>query len=133
MSILFSQAKLTRAGNSPYMNEGVDGFNPTDSDSIPLMSADQHWEEHTANVVADPILYAPKPRVNPNAPYRFTMSKLPHDEEAGAGQPFIGHGHDRQKNRETGTASLDLDSDDPLIQEFGFSGSGGVNIASPSR
>ena len=114
------------------MNEGVDGFNPTDSDSdIPLMSADQHWEEHAANAVTDPILYTPKPRVNRNTPFDFTMSKLPRDEEAGAGQSFIGHGHDRQENRET--ASLDLDSDVPLIREFDFSRSRGVSVASPSR
>lgn len=131
MSTLFSQAKLTRAGDSPYMNEGVDGFNPTDSDSdIPLMSADQHWEEHAANVVADPILYTPKPRVNLNVPFSFAMSKLPRDEEASAGQPLIGLG---QENGRTGTASLDLDSDAPLIREFGFSRSGGVSVASPSR
>ena len=116
------------------MNEGVDGFNPTDSDSdIPLMSADQHWEEHAANAVTDPILYTPKPRVSRNTPFNFTMSNLPRDEEAGAGQSFIGHGHDRQENGETGTANLDLDSDVPLIREFEFSRSRGVSVASPSR
>jgi hypothetical protein len=86
MSTLFSQGNLTRAGNSPYMNADVDGFNPTDSDSdIPLMIADHHWEEHAANEVADPILYTPKPRVNSNSPFSFTMSKLLRDEEEGAG------------------------------------------------
>jgi hypothetical protein len=110
------------------MNEG----DPTDSDSdIPLMRADQHWEEHAANAAADPILYTPKPRVNPNAPFSFTMSKLPRDVEAGTGQCFIVHGHDRQANGETGAASLDLDSGAPLIQEFEFSR--GVSVASPSR
>jgi hypothetical protein len=89
------QGKLTRAGNSPYMNASVDGLNPTDSDSdIPLMSADHHWEEHTANAVADPILYAPKPRVIPKSPFSFMMPKPPRDEEEGADQPLIGHGHD---------------------------------------
>ena len=115
------------------MNAGVDGFYPTDSDSIPLMSADQHWEEHAANAVEyvpDPILYTPKPRVSPNAPFNFMMSKLPRDEEVGPGQPFIGHGHDRQESGETGTASLELDSDAPLI---GFSSPRGVSVASPSR
>lgn len=99
MSTLFSQAKLTRAGNSPYRNAGVDGFIPTDSDSdIPLMSADHNWEEHTANAVADPILYTPKPRDNFNPSFSFMMSKLPRDEEEGASQPFIGHRHDRQES-----------------------------------
>jgi hypothetical protein len=104
------------------VNAAIDNLNTTDSDSaIPLMSADQHWEEHATNAVeyvADPILYTPKPRVSPNALFNFTMSKLPRDEEAGAGEPFIGHGHDRQESGETGTASLDLDSDAPLIREF---------------
>lgn len=103
------------------MNASVDSFNPTDSDSIPLMSADQHWEEHASNAaeyVPDPILYAPKPRVNPNAPFKFTMSKLPYDEEAGVGQSFNGHGHGRQESGETGAARLDLDSDAPLIRDF---------------
>ena len=95
------------------MNAGVDGFNTADSDNVPLMSADQHWEEHAANAVADPILYTPKPRVNPNSLFSFTALTPPRDEEAGAGQPLIGHGHghDRQEN-----ASLDLDSDVPLIR-----------------
>jgi hypothetical protein len=116
MPTLFSQAKLTRAGNSSY-NVGVDGFNPADSESdIPLMSADLHWEEHSANAAADPILYTPKPRVNPNA---FTMSKHPRDEEEDA---FIGHGHDRQENGKTETSSLDLDSDTHLIRDLDFLG-----------
>ena len=86
MSTLFSQGRLARAGDSPYMNADVDDFNPRDSDSdIPLMRADHHWAEHAANAVADPILYTPKPRVNSNAPLSFTMSKLPRDEEEGAG------------------------------------------------
>ena len=124
MSPFSSQRKLTRAGNSSY-NVGVDGFDPADSESdIPLMSADLHWEEHTANTVADPILYTPKPRVNPNAPFSFTMSKLPRDEEEGASQPFIGHGHDRQENGETETSSLDLDSDTHLIRDLDFQGLG---------
>lgn len=134
MSTLFSQAKLTRAGNSPYMNAGVDGFNPTDSDSdIPLMSADHNWEEHANNAVADPILYTPKPRDNSNASFSFTMSRLPRDEEEGAGQPFIGHGHDRQEIGETGPAGLDLDSGAPFDSGFGFSWPRGVSVASPSR
>jgi hypothetical protein len=113
------------------MNAGVDGFNPTDSDSdIPLMSADHHWE-HTADAVADPILYTTKPRVIPNSPFNFRMSKLPRDEEEGVHQPFTGHGHDRQENGETGTASFDLHSDAPFDSRFGFSRSRG--IASPTR
>ena len=84
MSTFYSQGRHTRAGNSPYINAGVDGFNPTDSDSdIPLMIADHHWEEHAANAVADPILYTPKPHVSSNAPFSFSMSELPRDEEEG--------------------------------------------------
>ena len=107
------------------MNEDVDYFNPTEFDSdIPLMSADQHREEHTANTVSNSILYTPKLRVNPNSPLGFTMSKLPRDEEAGTGQSFIENGHDRQEN---GTNTT-------LIQEFGFSSSSrGVSVTSPSR
>jgi hypothetical protein len=97
------------------MNAGVDGFNPSDSESdIPLMRADQHWQEHA---VAGPILDTPKPRVNRNTPFDFMTSKLPRDEEAGAGQPFIGHGHDRQESGETGTAGLDSETDALLIRE----------------
>lgn len=115
------------------MNTGVDGSNPSDSDSdIPLMSADQHWEEHAANAAADPIPYAPKPRVNSNVPFSLTMSKLPSGEETDdAARPFIGHGHDQQENGETGIAGLD--SNAPLIGEFEFSRSRGVSVASPSR
>lgn len=131
MSTLFSQAKLLRASNSPYMNSGVDGFNTTDSDSdIPLMSADHHGEEHA---VADPILYTPKPRVNLNAPFNFTMSKFLRDEEEGAVQPFTGHGHDRQENGKNGNARLDLDSDARLIRDLDFSRSRGVIVDTPSR
>lgn len=84
MSTLFSQGRLTRAGNSPYMNRDVDDFNLTDSDSdIPLMRADHHWEEHAAHTVGDPILYSPRPHVNLNAPLSFPMSKLSRDEEEG--------------------------------------------------
>ena len=116
-----SQAKLLRAGLSPYSTQGfssssTDVFHPTVSDSnIPLTNSHyQQWDRRGKAVgyAADPsIIHTPKPQV---ANATFLPSTYPRDVEE-AGNLMSKHG--RQESTDVVGWHMDNQFSDPYAPE----------------